>query len=445
MFECFTRPLVWIFLTLSSTFASLAAAIAGSQPLDDHDSAYTNGRAKASVPRKTHRTSREVARSLESGDKHRVEIEGLHERLSGMEEASYRKDEELTALRRREQEREELLAQMARSAQEESHKNALLQDQLGTLTVVRRNEASLLESRTSELRAAQVYLSKADAFSDADVQERLETLSANIFQCAAQLADTFPYKSAKSAKPNAPRMRDRAALRKRVAQSIESGLTQALETAGDRLDTLLVQTAAQACMSRFFLEVITSWDLGATGTGQSAANIYAQLLQTEYQAVASRWRALTRKGLRIMSESGPGDVAPLKTRAVNQLGDIIVLCGIGGDGDPYKLISEKYGSRLQEAAEQALELRKVIGEDVVACDFKPVYVSDGDIFLPDSMDDAFGNGDHHAADEKVMCTVTMGLERIEKSERDGVQRTLLLKPGVALQGLPVELEEAREV
>ena len=50
---------------------------------------------------------------------------------------------------------------------------------------------ALLNTRTKELRAAQVYLTKADAVSDADVCQMVMNLNSEVFQIAASIADMY--------------------------------------------------------------------------------------------------------------------------------------------------------------------------------------------------------------------------------------------------------------
>lgn len=132
--------------------------------------------------------------------------------------------------------------------------------------------------------------------------------------------------------------------------------------------------------------------------------------------------------------------------AVRLIGDIILLCRMGGDGDAYAAVSEKYGRRLQEIAKQIMALRKAIGEDIVACEFVPTVEPSAQTFRSDYMEDSFAKDTRSATKDKrermrVLCTTELGLTRFEKSDKDGATHsTLLSKPRVVLESLLEELE-----
>ncbi|OCH89887.1 hypothetical protein OBBRIDRAFT_696975, partial [Obba rivulosa] len=269
--------------------------------------------------------------------------------------------------------------------------------------------------RNTELRAAQAYLSKAGSISDADVQGMLERFNATVFQFSAQLADTFPYESVVV---QTDRTQDQINVFERVVGSVGRTLTQTLASAGDQLDPVLIQIAAQSCMARCAFEAISSWSFGTTEIDKTFASVHDQLLRTEPQVVAARWRALARKSARTLSEAGDSNVAALRHHIVGILGEIFTLCGLDGEAEPYTLIADNYGNRLQGIVHQLLDLRKAIGEDVIASELVPLYVYAEEVFHPDVMLDLFASDGLYttkvAQDEKILCTVELGLERVDK-------------------------------
>lgn len=95
----------------------------------------------------------------------------------------------------------------------------------------------------------------------------------------------------------------------------------------------------------------------------------------------------------------------------------------------------KYGDRIDKVITGAMQLRRILGEDVTSCDLDVVCYEGGVIFDPTRMEDAGGNGSSCGTKEAVLCTVGLGLTRREtKVDKEGraIDITLLLKPTVML-------------
>lgn len=229
-------------------------------------------RQDSQVTQETHiREIRRYQRDRErwSGQRKEMEVERAE-----ITNANRLKDREIAELQRVLQERENQLVERNRSIEEQSRRNAMLQDQIRALTTARNYDAALLETRASELQAAQVYLSKADAFSDADIQEMLDKLNANIFQCAAQISNALAYEAINPAVPEA---QDKMDLRQRVTTYIGSCLTHVLETAGDRLEPILIQVAVQSGIAWIAYTSTISWSSGRYASDEVLARICEEL------------------------------------------------------------------------------------------------------------------------------------------------------------------------
>ena len=66
--------------------------------------------------------------------------------------------------------------------------------ELDALRLAHQHMQSLLDTRTTELRDAQAYLSKADKIAHAEVQRMVENLNAQVFQLAALVTDSFTFR-----------------------------------------------------------------------------------------------------------------------------------------------------------------------------------------------------------------------------------------------------------
>lgn len=121
---------------------------------------------------------------------------------------------------------------------------------------------ALLKIRTEELRAAEVFLTKADAISGEDVRRMVEALNAEIFQSAAHIADTCRNRSATFY----PMVGTRAqTIRASAAASVGERLVQELWDAQGCVESILIQVAVQACMARYAARIVGMWVPGVDG------------------------------------------------------------------------------------------------------------------------------------------------------------------------------------
>ena len=121
--------------------------------------------------------------------------------------------------------------------------------------------AALLETRTSELKGAQTFLTKADAFSGASLILMVEGLNADILETAAYMTDTFDFGQSSQAISTGRQQS--------VHASVESGLgkimTNLLVQHGR--DQTLIQIAVQAYLSRWCHHIASVWIIDAENTG----------------------------------------------------------------------------------------------------------------------------------------------------------------------------------
>ena len=113
-----------------------------------------------------------------------------------------------------------------------------------------------------------------------------------------------------------------------------------------------------------------------------------------------------------------------------------------------------HGPHMDAIARTALALQRVVGEDVVACDYEVLVVRIDDEFDAGAMEDIY-NGEIGATGPpgivpRVLSTVDLGLRRTEKvafeggdaegeEGEDGIGTTMLLKPKVVLDTIVYEL------
>ena len=127
---------------------------------------------------------------------------------------------------------------------------------------------ALLETRTSELKGAQTFLTKADTFSGADVILMVEGLNADILETAAYMTDTFDFGQSSQAISTGRQQS--------VHESIESDLGKIMTKllVQHERDQTLIQIAVQACLSHWCHYIASVWIIDAENTGLNGILIH---------------------------------------------------------------------------------------------------------------------------------------------------------------------------
>ncbi|KAH9933538.1 hypothetical protein B0H21DRAFT_825798 [Amylocystis lapponica] len=298
------------------------------------------------------------------------------------------------------------------------------------------SRTALLDARTQELRAAQVFLSTADAVADADVRAAVERLNAETYQIAAGLA----------AEPST----DRAAIDRAEA---DAAAVRAIPLVGEttvarlrgapRAPNAMVVQGALAAAAHDAMHTLAPGPTGKGGT-KLLHDVYQHMWHAEPQAVAGRWRALACRHLSAVGGGAP-DAGAVAGAFAQSLADVLLLAGVPRQVRRRKLADVQ--ERLAGVAASVVALRTTIGEDVVASDILPVLEKPGVSFDPQTMEDAYAYAPgESSAPGRVVCAVEIGLRRWEK-RMDGQQAppVWLMKPKVALESMFDELDESSDV
>ena len=148
------------------------------------------------------------------------------------------------------------------------------QKKLGDMEKERGITTALLDARTAELDAAEVFLVKADDFADSEILAIVEQLNGKIFQTSASIATSlrFSYMNA-----NHHEVEDQ--LFSSLGRSAQLGepLLSALRSVNHTEDPFLVQTALQACMSVYALWLANAWDLDSRDPHHLLHDIYSRM------------------------------------------------------------------------------------------------------------------------------------------------------------------------
>ncbi len=194
-------------------------------------------------------------RELDRREKKLEEVQGLLER----ERESGRKwKEQCESTRAENQQLRARLSESEGNAKRSAATLSELQRANAHLEKERRVIAAMLETRTSELKEAQTFLTKADDVPDSEVLRAVDALNSKIFQTAASMAEApqFRYGSEDvDAAEHAARKLERDGW-------LGPHVLSALRSIDHTNDSVLVQTALQASMTMYVRWLAMSWDLG---------------------------------------------------------------------------------------------------------------------------------------------------------------------------------------
>ena len=163
--------------------------------------------------------------------------------------------------------------------------------ELQSLHAAHKNMQSLLDIRTAELRDAQVYMSKADSVSYAEVQRAVEGLNAQIFQLSALVTDSFSYSKGRLDEDEVRRAYEE------VKRRVGRPAADLLRSTSHNEDPVWVQMGLQAVAVLVTSTIVGSWDLRLSIAGN-------RLLTRIYTKICAGGRSIPSPGERLTSTPG---------------------------------------------------------------------------------------------------------------------------------------------
>ncbi|KAF8654167.1 hypothetical protein AX16_003696 [Volvariella volvacea WC 439] len=304
-----------------------------------------------------------------------------------------------------------------------------LRGELKTLRSKYDQTNALLDVRTQELKAAEVFLGKADKVSGADVIGLVQTLNSDIFQTAARLAESFEFRP-KNASVNVDgvSLKEVEDAREHITQILGGELVAALSSVEHHEDPVVCQIAFQATMCNYCEWLIAAWSPQNGGqrsdSGRELTFLYNKLRASEDQSVSGRWRALTRRYARDLS-SGE---AILGTHLRDAFVDILLVAGSTASSSQIQdTIATKFLADIDAVVQAVQHVNRALGEEITSCDLQVVCIASGKEYNTSTM-----TADIAAQDGQVVVgTMDLGLLRQEKQGSE-LKDSLLLKPKVLL-------------
>ncbi|KZT05475.1 uncharacterized protein LAESUDRAFT_760342 [Laetiporus sulphureus 93-53] len=301
-----------------------------------------------------------------------------------------------------------------------------LRRQLDAANQERESLIKLSETRRLETEAALTYFDTSGAASEHDVVCCIRNLNAEMFQAVKGISDSFLA---------GPPVGSLSRAEGRVKGIVGKPILQLLRRFHrHRDDIFIVEIASQAIISFIVQVIASSWDLTKPEDALFGL-VYDNMLLKECQSVAGRWRALSRKHLRLLNEEDSKEDS--LTRFLHEhLSSVLLIAGGSGE------VSQKTTESLRVIVRSALNLRHSINERITESEYVvTVGHFDGE-FSPEEMEDAFAvKGKATKENERVACAHELGLTRLEaEGGTAGVlKEVVLVKPTVVLISLLNEL------
>ncbi|KAG6918258.1 hypothetical protein DXG01_015632 [Tephrocybe rancida] len=296
----------------------------------------------------------------------------------------------------------------------------------------RRRTARTLQETAEELHATNLFLTKMDKVSDADVVDVVDNLNAEIMQTSALMADalgglnTGREKEPEDASSNNERLFNRRAL--------GGAMIEYLEQEGQIIDLMAVQLALQFCIAEACYVVVESWRPGDWRADGILYDIYTSLKRTVHQSVFGRWRAMTRSQTNYAESQGS-----VYIYLHRRIRDVLSLAGWPSHIPSNQAFLERFKDRIEHIVRLSLKLHRVASEDMTSRELRTRMVYPEEKFDGSVMDEAFPDEMNRGerTGERVSGTTDLGLMRIVGSES-----RILRKPKVVvLSALHVLLEE----
>ncbi|KAI8980158.1 hypothetical protein BD414DRAFT_509086 [Trametes punicea] len=242
-------------------------------------------------------------------------------------------------------------------------------------------------------RSMDVFLTKTDGWSGAQIIQAVDDINAEIshFAAAATESCSFARRSKAKASLAVPHESENC------TPWLGPAFSRILAVRDHAQDPILVQLALQASIAICCARSLSLFCVGFPSKLDALlSRILVHMQTTEPQATSSRWRALTHRSIRMLY---PGleeyAVTELVTTMLRWSGAVFTLCGSGGAPSADSSLS----AQLRRIAEAVYKLARVTREEILSTTFEVLVVDGGAPFEPGRMLNKMreGEGDEHSA------------------------------------------------
>ncbi|KAI0738325.1 hypothetical protein C8Q80DRAFT_1113917 [Daedaleopsis nitida] len=272
------------------------------------------------------------------------------------------------------------------------------------------------------------------------VLHMVRTLNFEISEVASQVTNAF-----RVAEPPDPERAMQSF--ERACEAVGPVMAELLESIHHQDDPILIDIALKADMVGFAAEIASAWDLQHQSKSVFTG-VYKQMRRSESQLACAQWRAHARKYSKQRLYNGRDLAEGFAHQLAERIADLLAVAGGAVTADE---VHAGYLQHLETIVRTALDLQRVIGEEVVSCDYEVLVVRIDEVYDAEQMEDIY-NGEIASPGPvgivpRVLSTADLGLRRSRRVDvdeggdagEDGVVTTMLLRPKVVLDTIVYEL------
>ncbi|KAG6848972.1 hypothetical protein H0H93_012355 [Arthromyces matolae] len=312
-------------------------------------------------------------------------------------------------------------------------------------------ELALLHSNSEEerarIRSSEIYLTRTDSWSGAQVLQAVHDINSEILQYAASATElcSFDKDSRPSSARSVQAMHD-------TSSRLGPNLARILSNRDHSQDPILVQLALQGCVVGCITRALSSFCMGLpTKPDTVISQLYSRIVLSEPQPTSSKWRALAHRHIHTVHPH-------LADRAMDDLcdtmlrwsADIFTIAGClsyeNGASSTKDGLQLRFGDQVRQIAHSVRRLAQVTREEIMSTCFDVIAISSNSSFDPSSMSDAFG--DYVPSHGAIIATTELGLRcltRLRDNEQSEAQdmtidQRMILQPKVVLESVLDALE-----
>ncbi|CCM01405.1 uncharacterized protein FIBRA_03456 [Fibroporia radiculosa] len=259
-------------------------------------------------------------------------------------------------------------------------------------------------------RSMDVFLTKTDSWSGAQVIQAVEDLNAEINQFAASATESCTF--AKRLRVRTPMMQSQslglggdigpgAMLDEENAPWLGAPFARVLAARDHTQDPILVQLALQASLTTCCARSLALFCVGFPSKLDALlSRVLTHMQSSEPQATSARWRALTHRAIRMLY---PGleeyAITELVATMLRWSAMVFSLAGSSPASEPSSLTV--LSAQLRRIAEAVYKLARVTREEILSTTFEVVLVESGEAFEEGNMTNKMRDYEDCIADDKT--------------------------------------------
>lgn len=298
------------------------------------------------------------------------------------------------------------------------------------------------EERAAQARSFEIFLTKTDSWSGAQVIQAVNDLNGEILQFAASVTDLCTFGKRPRTSPSRPTQAIQD-----TAERLGHQLTRILMARDHSQDSILVQMALQGCIATCIKRAWSSFCIGfQPKLDVILSQVYVDMYKSEPQPTSSKWRSLAHRHIHTLHPTlAEFIINDLAETVLRWCLDVLVVAGcIAFDSSAFtrESLRSRFREQVVRITRSIVKLERVSREEIMSTNFDVIAVDPNDSFDPDLMTDAFH--EYTTSHGSLLCTMELGLKCTTRKslgspngEKQEItyERRILLLPRVVLESV----------